>query len=259
MHRSFIWNHCPKLTKLLLIYKQRSELHTLITGTLHNLCSNWHISAVKTPISMCTPRLYSQWKKNCVLFYNNSLGGNVWCYLAPDVILPIDHISLTLDGVMSFLRLINVRNLCKRLHYGQTCGGISSVHWRKVREIWRIQMLFVVSCVEIEIDQLVKCVNCWVIIHCLSVSCKQINLIFFTTDHQTVNYYSTMHSLTYAWTYTIWATASQNQQNDCASSEDSNQPGHLPSLSVWRNIGSLASYWAHSEDSDQIRQICRLF
>ena len=29
-------------------------------------------------------------------------------------------------------------------------------------------------CVRIEIDQL-QCVNCWVIIHCLSVSCKMIN------------------------------------------------------------------------------------
>ena len=28
----------------------------------------------------------------------------------------------------------------------------------------------------------------------------------------------------------IWATAWQNQQNDCAPSEDSDQPGHLPSL-----------------------------
>ena len=28
----------------------------------------------------------------------------------------------------------------------------------------------------------------------------------------------------------IWATTWQNQQNDCAHSEDSDQPGHLPSL-----------------------------
>ena len=53
-------------------------------------------------------------------------------------------------------------------------------------------------------------------------------------------------------------------------SEDSDQPGHLPSLirvvtvrmkkirpvwsesslSTWRNLGSLATNWAHSEDSD---------
>ena len=48
--------------------------------------------------------------KNRVLICNNSLDGNAWRYLAPfyDVILPIDHISLTLDGVTSFLRVINV-------------------------------------------------------------------------------------------------------------------------------------------------------
>ena len=34
---------------------------------------------------------------------------------------------------------------------------------------------------------------------------------------------------------TIWATSWQNQQNDCAPSEDSDQPGHPPSL-----IGVLA-------------------
>ena len=55
-------------------------------------------------------------------------------------------------------------------------------------------------CVRVEIDQL-QWVNCLVIIHCLSVSCKEDkslalrarDLIFFTTDLQTVNYYSTIH------------------------------------------------------------------
>ena len=42
--------------------------------------------------------------KNRVLFCNNSLGGNALRYLAPfyDVILPIDHVPLMLDGVKSF-------------------------------------------------------------------------------------------------------------------------------------------------------------
>ena len=35
----------------------------------------------------------------------------------------------------------------------------------------------------------------------------------------------------------------------CAPSEDSDQPG-LSSLSTWRNIGPLTTYWVHSEDSD---------
>ena len=44
----------------------------------------------------------------------------------------------------------------------------------------------------------------------------------------------------------------------CAPSEESDQPGHLPaavwsvsSLSAWRKLGSLATHYAHSEDSDQ--------
>ena len=51
-----------------------------------------------------------------------------------DVILSIDHVSLTLDGVTSFSCVINIRNTCKRLSYSQTVGGISSVQWQKVEE-----------------------------------------------------------------------------------------------------------------------------
>ena len=58
-------------------------------------------------------------------------------YLVPfyDIILPIDPVSLTLDGVTLFLSAMNVRNTCKRLRYSQTFGGISSVQWRKVGRI----------------------------------------------------------------------------------------------------------------------------
>ena len=85
--------------------------------------------------------------KHRVLFCNNSLGGNAWRYSAPyyDVILPIDHIALTLDGVTTFLRVINVRNTCKRLRYNQTFGGISSVQWRTESEGYNC--FFIVSCV----------------------------------------------------------------------------------------------------------------
>ena len=70
------------------------------------------------------------------------------------VIIPIDHISLTLDGVTSFLLVENVRNTCKRLRYSQLFGWISSVQWRKVGRIWRIQLLFQrFLCVRIERDQ----------------------------------------------------------------------------------------------------------
>ena len=45
----------------------------------------------------------------------------------------------------------------------------------------------------------------------------------------------------------------------CAPSEDSDQPGHPPSSpSAWRNLGSLATHWAHSEDSDQTGRMPRL-
>ena len=54
-------------------------------------------------------------------------------------------------------------------------GGSSSVQWRKVGRSWWLQMYFRrLLCVRIEIDQF-HCVNCWVIIHCLSVSCTKIN------------------------------------------------------------------------------------
>ena len=54
-------------------------------------------------------------------------------------------------------------------------GGSSSVQWRKVVRSWRFQMCFRrLFCVRIEIDQ-PQCVNCLVIIHCLSVSCTKIN------------------------------------------------------------------------------------
>ena len=55
--------------------------------------------------------------------------------------------------------------------------------------------------------------------------------------------------------HTIWAASWQNQQNDCAPSKDSDQPGFKftesdqSSLSAWRKIGSLATQWTHSKDS----------
>ena len=52
----------------------------------------------------------------------------------------------------------------------------------------------------------------------------------------------------------IWAATWQSQHNECAPSEDSDQPGRPldeSSLSAWRKLGSLATHWAHSEDSDQ--------
>ena len=61
----------------------------------------------------------------------------------------------------------------------------------------------------------------------------------------------------------IWAVALQNQQNDlCAlrrlRSAWASAQSDQSSLSAWRNLGSLATHWAHSEDSDQTGQIPRL-
>ena len=54
-------------------------------------------------------------------------------------------------------------------------GGSSSVQWQKVGRSWRLRMCFRrLLCVRIEIDQL-HCMNCWVIIHCMEVSCTKIN------------------------------------------------------------------------------------
>ena len=82
---------------------------------------------------------------------------------------------MALDGVTSLLRLEDVTITCKRMRRSLRIGGSSSVQWRKGGWSWRLQMCFRrLFCVRIEIDQL-QCVNCWVIIHCLSVSCTKIN------------------------------------------------------------------------------------
>ena len=82
---------------------------------------------------------------------------------------------MALDGVTSFLRLEDVTITCKLMRRSLSIGGRSSVQWRKVGRSWRLRMCFRrLLCVRIEIDQL-HCVNCWVIIHCLSVSCAKIN------------------------------------------------------------------------------------
>ena len=82
---------------------------------------------------------------------------------------------MALDGETSFLRLKHVTITCKRMRRSLSIGGSSSVRWRKVGRSWRLRMCFRrLLCVRIEIDQH-HCVNCWVIMHCLSVSCAKIN------------------------------------------------------------------------------------
>ena len=82
---------------------------------------------------------------------------------------------MALVGVTSFLPLKDVTITCKHMWRSLSIGSSSSVQWRKVGRSWRLRMCFRrLLCVRIEIDQL-QCVNCWVIIHCLSVSCTKIN------------------------------------------------------------------------------------
>ena len=61
----------------------------------------------------------------------------------------------------------------------------------------------------------------------------------------------------------IWATSWQNQQNGmCAQrrlrSAWASAQSDQSSLSVWRKLGSLATHWTHSEDSDQTGRMPRL-
>ena len=82
---------------------------------------------------------------------------------------------MVLDSVMSFLRWKDITNTRKCMLHSPTICGISSVEWWKVGSSWRLQMYFCrLLYVRIEIDQL-YCVNCWVIIHCLSVSCMKLH------------------------------------------------------------------------------------
>ena len=89
------------------------------------------------------------------------------------------HLKMTsfiaLEVVTPFLRLKDVTFTCKRMRRSLSIGGSSSVQWRKVGRSWRLRISFRrLLCVRIEIDQL-QGMNCWVIIHCLSVSCTKIN------------------------------------------------------------------------------------
>ena len=61
----------------------------------------------------------------------------------------------------------------------------------------------------------------------------------------------------------IWATTWQNQQNECAPSEDSDQPGHPPSLIRFFSCAQWVAknprfLLADSEDSDQAGRMPRL-
>ena len=75
--------------------------------------------------------------------------GNARHYLVPfyDVILPVNHVSLMLDGVMSFLHVITIKNTHKCLCYSQTFGGFLQYNGRKLEESEGYNCFFIVSCV----------------------------------------------------------------------------------------------------------------
>ena len=78
------------------------------------------------------------------------------------------------------------------------------------------------------------------------------------------NNWSTIHKVIQQmrWGIDIWAASWQNQWH-VRPSKTQISLGICPvwsesSLSTWRQLGSLATHWAHSEDSDQTGQMPRL-
>ena len=61
-----------------------------------------------------------------------------------DVILPIAHVSLMLDDVTSFLRVINIRNTCVTV---KNICGILQCNGGKLEESEGYNYFFIISCV----------------------------------------------------------------------------------------------------------------
>ena len=90
---------------------------------------------------------------------------------------------------------------------------------------------------------------------------------FFLILHFVTLQESIAFHLTFYYCYTvhkdIWAALWQNQLNGmCAqrrlTSAWASAQSDQSSLSAWRKLGSLATHWAHSEDSDQTGRMHRL-
>ena len=82
------------------------------------------------------------------------------------------------------------------LHIDYTCSVSSSISLT-----WSLRCVMTTYCLYLR-NRSAPAVNCWVIIHCLEVSCKEdqvtraLRVIYLhTTDQQTVNYYSIIHAL----------------------------------------------------------------
>ena len=75
--------------------------------------------------------------------------------------------------------------------------------------------------------------------------------------------YSCLGCAALEWNDPIWAAPWQNQQCGCAPAKTQISLGIRPvwsesSLSTWGKLGSLATHWMHSEDSDQTGRMPRL-
>ena len=137
-----------------------------------------------------TARLYRQWQCTAFLFCNKSVGWRAWrkepsfrgvFKKNSDVICRVLDIRLCKVGF--FFRVIYVTNRLKCMFV----GGVSSNNGGRLGE----SEGFFFPYVRIEIEKL-KCI-CQSVVSRQSLALRSLNLIYITTDHQPVIYYSTIH------------------------------------------------------------------
>ena len=94
---------------------------------------------------------------------------------------------MALDSVTSFLRLKDVTNTCKRMRH-QLLVGIIQCNGGKLEEVEDFKCVIVVYCGSAFLREFVV-----KLYEDKSFALRARDLIFCTTDLQTVNYYSTIH------------------------------------------------------------------
>ena len=70
-------------------------------------------------------------------------------------------------------------------------------------------------------------------------------IICYNVDEHLKSFVTTASFPWHIWQYMIWAATWQNQQSACAPSEDSDQPGHPPSL-IWVFAVRMKKSWVRS-------------
>ena len=99
---------------------------------------------------------------------------------------------------------------------------------------WNVILSFINAALNISLRKLWKCNVLWFYLFGQGVPNETKGTINLKTDF-ILSFCSKNHT-------NIWAAMWQNQQNECAPSEDSDQPGHQPSLTrvfAVRSMGSL--------------------